>query len=170
MKLYFDTFPTPFGDFAVAVNETGAVVATTFGSARDLQSRLPSDELIRNHNATAAARQELEEFFRGKRHKFSVPIAPRGTDFQKRVWSALRRIPFGATRSYGQLAAEVGNPKASRAVGRANGANPVCPIVPCHRCIGADGSLTGFGFGEKLKRRLLDHEQSALSKGGFALR
>jgi len=170
MNLSYDTFPTPFGPFTVAVNEARAVVATTFGGARDLQSRLDSDKLIHDPAATAAARQELEEFFCGQRRKFSVPIAPRGTDFQQRVWSALRRIPFGQTRSYGQLAAEIGNPKASRAVGRANGANPVCPIVPCHRCIGSDGSLTGFGFGEKLKRRLLDHEQSALHKSDFALR
>jgi methylated-DNA-[protein]-cysteine S-methyltransferase len=164
MKLYYDTFPTPMGEFAVAVNETGAVVATTFFGGRDLKGRLPGDELVRDAEAASAAREELEEFFKGERRQFSVKIAPRGTDFQKQVWSALRRIPFGETRSYGQLAAEVGNAKASRAVGRANGANPVCPIVPCHRCIGADGSLTGFGFGEKLKKRLLDHEQSAVAK------
>ena len=164
MNLYYDTFSTPMGPFTVAVNESRAVVATTFGERRDLQSRVAGDQLIHDASAAAEARRELEEFFGGKRRQFTVAIMPRGTDFQKRVWSALQRIPFGQTRSYGQLAAEVGNPKASRAVGRANGANPVCPIVPCHRCIGADGSLTGFGFGEKLKQRLLDHEKRALAE------
>lgn len=158
MKLYYDTFSTPFGPFCVAVDESGAVVATTFGDDQALRHRLSADELVHQSELAAAARGEITEFLRGKRRDFTVRIAPRGTDFQKRVWSALRRIPFGQTRSYGELAAEVGNPKASRAVGRANATNPVCPIVPCHRCIGADGSLTGFGYGEAMKRRLLDLE------------
>lgn len=159
MKLYFDTFPTPMGTFSIAVDAEGAVVATTFGDAADLRARLRSDELVHRPEATAAARREMEEFFLGQRKKFTIKTAPRGTAFQKAVWAALARIPFGETRSYGQLAREVGNPKAARAVGRANGTNPVCPIIPCHRCIGADGSLTGFGFGEELKQRLLDHER-----------
>ena len=160
MKLYYDSFPTPMGQFSVAVDERGAVVATTFGDAKNLRARLKGDELTPRPEAAAAARRELEEFFAGDRRKFNVKIAPRGTAFQQSVWAALRSIPFGQTRSYGELAAAIGNPKASRAVGRANGSNPVCPIVPCHRCIGADGSLTGFGFGEALKQRLLDHEKA----------
>jgi methylated-DNA-[protein]-cysteine S-methyltransferase len=158
MKLYYDTFSTPFGPFTVAVDESGAVTATTFGDEIILRQRLASDELVHQPELAAEARREITEFLSGERRDFKVRIAPRGTDFQKRVWSALRRIPFGQTRSYGQLAADVGNPKASRAVGRANATNPLCPIVPCHRCIGADGSLTGFGFGEAMKRRLLDLE------------
>lgn len=160
MKLYYDTFMTSLGLFSAAVDEAGAVVATTFGDAKELRRRLAGDDLAHAPKAVASARKELEEFFGGKRRQFTVTVAPRGTEFQKLVWGALQRIPFGQTRSYGQLAAEVGRPKASRAVGRANGSNPVCPIVPCHRCIGADGSLTGFGFGVKLKRQLLDLEQS----------
>ena len=149
----------------MAVDETGAVIATTFGDDQALRQRLAADQLVRQPELTAAARCEIAEFLRGKRRAFTVKIAPRGTDFQKRVWSALRRIPYGQTRSYGELAAAVGNPKASRAVGRANGANPLCLIVPCHRCIGADGSLTGFAYGEALKRRLLDLEATANASG-----
>ena len=85
-----------------------------------------------------------------------MPLAPAGTAFQQRVWKALLRIPFGRTRSYGEIARELRS--SARAVGRANSTNPVCLIVPCHRVIGADGSLTGFAFGEDLKRRLLEHE------------
>ena len=100
-------------------------------------------------------------YFAGKLRKFTLRLAPEGTPFQQKVWSALRRIPFGVTRSYGEIAAQLDNPKASRAVGRANGTNPICLIVPCHRVIGADGSLTGFAYGEKIKRRLLEHEGAA---------
>ena len=87
-----------------------------------------------------------------------MKLAPCGTPFQQSVWTALQRIPFGETRSYGQLATELGNPGAARAVGRANATNPIALIVPCHRVIGSDGSLTGFAFGEDIKRRLLAHE------------
>jgi methylated-DNA-[protein]-cysteine S-methyltransferase len=158
MKLYCDTFPTPFGDFSVAVDENGTVVATTFGNEADLRARLASDELLRQPGYAAEARREITGFLRGELREFTVKTVPRGTDFQKRVWSALRHVHYGRTCTYGELAAAVGNPKAARAVGRTNAANPVCPIVPCHRCIGADGSLTGFGFGEAIKQRLLDLE------------
>jgi len=167
MTAHYDTFSTAAGTFSVAVNETGAVIATTFGDAAELRRRLKPGHWERGPKETAVARRELTEFFRGERQKFTVKVDPTGTEFQMRVWAALRRIPYGQTRSYGQLAAEVGNPKASRAVGRANGTNPVCPIIPCHRCIGADGSLTGFGFGEPLKRWLLDLESGA-TRGHYA--
>ena len=88
-----------------------------------------------------------------------MQLAPAGTPFQHSVWTLLRRIPFGETRTYGELASEIGHPGAARAVGRANGANPICVIVPCHRVIGADGGLTGFAFGADLKRRLLALER-----------
>jgi methylated-DNA-[protein]-cysteine S-methyltransferase len=158
MKHYADTFPTPAGDFSVALNQDGAVVATAFGGVDQLRERFDSGELIPNPQLAAAARGEVDEFFRGQRRDFTLKLAPVGTAFQKRVWSALQRIPFGETRSYAQLAAQLGNPAAARAVGRANATNPICLFVPCHRVVGSNGSLTGFAFGEELKRRLLEHE------------
>jgi methylated-DNA-[protein]-cysteine S-methyltransferase len=105
------------------------------------------------------ARRELDRYFTGKLKSFETPVAPRGTEFQERVWKALTKIPYGATWSYGQLAGKLGNPNAQRAVGLANGRNPVPIIVPCHRVIGADGRLTGFGGGVENKRLLLELEQ-----------
>jgi methylated-DNA-[protein]-cysteine S-methyltransferase len=101
---------------------------------------------------------ELEEYFAGKRERFDLPLAFEGTAFQREVWNALLTIPYGETVCYKQLAEQIGRPKAVRAVGAANGANPIPIIVPCHRVIGADGSLTGFGGGLPLKRRLLELE------------
>lgn len=109
--------------------------------------------------AVAAALEQIEAYFNGDLKEFSIPLDPAGTDFQRRVWLALADIAYGATESYGQLATRVGNPKACRAVGLANGRNPIPLILPCHRVIGANGSLTGYGGGLALKQRLLDHEQ-----------
>ena len=161
MRQFYDTFSTPLGDFSVALNATGSVIATAFGGLAELRERFDADEVARDSARVADVRREVTEYFAGTRQQFSVKLAPSGTPFQNKVWAALARIPFGETRSYGQLAAELGNPDASRAVGRANATNPICLIVPCHRVIGADGSLTGFAFGEELKRRLLDHESAA---------
>ncbi len=105
------------------------------------------------------ARQELAAFFAGALRTFTVPVAPRGTEFQRKVWKGLQSIPHGRTTSYGELARKIGGPKAVRAVGAANGANPICIIIPCHRVIGADGSLTGFGGGLDRKRFLLALER-----------
>lgn len=102
---------------------------------------------------------ELEEYFAGERTTFDVPLAPRGTPFQLACWAALQQIPYGQTRSYGEIAADLGQPGAARAVGLANNRNPISIIVPCHRVIGADGSLTGYGGGTATKRYLLDLEQ-----------
>ncbi len=107
----------------------------------------------------AAAAQQLAEYFAGQRTGFDLPIELAGTDFQRRVWAALREIPYGETVSYGDLARELGQASASRAVGLANGKNPVSVIVPCHRVVGSDGSLTGYGGGLDRKRFLLDLEQ-----------
>jgi O-6-methylguanine DNA methyltransferase len=107
----------------------------------------------------ARAQDELEAYFSGRLQQFSVPVVLSGTPFQQRVWTALQAIPYGTTTSYGALAATIGSPSAVRAVGLANGANPVAIVVPCHRVIGADGSLTGFGGGLPIKRALLDLEQ-----------
>jgi methylated-DNA-[protein]-cysteine S-methyltransferase len=104
------------------------------------------------------AAKQLGEYFGYKRKSFDLPIAPRGTEFQIKVWNALLDIPYGETRSYGEIAAITGNPKASRAVGMANNRNSIVIIIPCHRVIGADGSLTGFGGGLELKRQLLELE------------
>ncbi len=106
----------------------------------------------------AAARRQLEEYFAGTRRAFDLPLRLQGTDFQRRVWRELDEIPYGVTWSYGQLARRIGNPSASRAVGLANGRNPISILVPCHRVIGADGSLTGYGGGLERKQWLLAHE------------
>lgn len=103
--------------------------------------------------------RQLGEYFSGRRRIFDLPLAPQGTQFQREVWQALTTIPYGRTAGYGELAAEVGRPKAARAVGAANGKNPISIIVPCHRVIGADGSLTGYAWGEAKKSELLDLER-----------
>ena len=112
----------------------------------------------REDDVLREARRQLHEYFEGKRRGFDLPLAPRGTGFQQQVWLALREIPYGATISYAQLATRLGAPTATRAVGAANGRNPLPIVVPCHRVIGADGSLTGFGGGLPTKRFLLELE------------
>lgn len=107
------------------------------------------------------ARRELDLYFKGKLTDFEVPVAPQGTEFQRACWKALQKIPYGATRSYGQQAHAISKPKAVRAVGLANGRNPVAIIIPCHRVIGANGSLTGYGGGMERKQFLIDLEQGA---------
>jgi methylated-DNA-[protein]-cysteine S-methyltransferase len=162
MNHYYDTFTTPLGPFSLAVNKAGAVVATAFGDPGKLGPRLGKCHVIRDTLKTAAARGQVREYLAGRRREFDLPLQPSGTPFQQRVWQALRRIPYGETRSYGDIATELRRPGAARAVGRANATNPICLIVPCHRVIGADGSLTGFAFGEDLKRRLLELEGALL--------
>ena len=105
------------------------------------------------------AAQELSEYFAGNRKEFDIPLNPKGTDFQKSVWNALCTIPYGKTMSYGQVAAQIGNPKASRAVGMANNKNPIPILIPCHRVIGAKGKLVGYGGGIWIKQKLLELEQ-----------
>ena len=111
---------------------------------------------------TSLAAAQLAEYFAGRRRCFDLPLQPRGTSFQQRVWQVLRTIPYGETRSYRQVAELAGSPRGYRAVGMANHRNPLLIVIPCHRVIGADGSLTGFGGGMEMKRALLDLEQ----KGG----
>jgi methylated-DNA-[protein]-cysteine S-methyltransferase len=115
----------------------------------------PQDGWMRDDTAFVAARSQLSEYFAGTRRTFDLPLAPIGTAFQVSVWTSLALIPFGKTWSYGELARHVGRPGASRAVGAANGANPLPIVLPCHRVIGSDGSLTGFGGGIETKRWLL---------------
>ncbi|HEU4362473.1 MAG TPA: methylated-DNA--[protein]-cysteine S-methyltransferase [Mycobacterium sp.] len=114
----------------------------------------------RDDTAFGAATEQLDAYFAGDRMAFDLDLELAGTDFQRRVWAALLTIPYGATRSYGQIAEQIGSPTASRAVGLANGRNPISIIVPCHRVIGAGGSLTGYGGGLERKRALLDLEQN----------
>lgn len=102
--------------------------------------------------------RQLDEWFAGERQEFDLPLAPDGTEFQQQVWQALQKIPYGTTCSYGDLARQLGRPSASRAVGAANGQNPIALIIPCHRVIGADGSLTGYAFGIERKKKLLNFE------------
>ncbi|WP_261719857.1 methylated-DNA--[protein]-cysteine S-methyltransferase [Streptomyces sp. FZ201] len=111
-----------------------------------------------DHPAFAAAEEQLKAYFAGELKEFTLELRLKGTPFQRRVWDRLRTIPYGETRTYGQLADELGSPNASRAVGLANGRNPVGIIVPCHRVVGASGGLTGYGGGLDRKRRLLDFE------------
>ncbi|MGN1272803.1 MAG: methylated-DNA--[protein]-cysteine S-methyltransferase [Lactobacillus sp.] len=106
------------------------------------------------------AKDELEEYFAGKRKEFDLPLRAEGTDFQKKVWEQLRKIPYGETRTYGEVAQMMGNPKASRAIGMANHNNPILILTPCHRVIGSDGSLTGYAAGIEAKKYLLDFESS----------
>ena len=102
---------------------------------------------------------QLEEYFDGGRTEFDLPLAPAGTPFQREVWALLQRIPYGATTTYGEMAAQLGNPNASRAVGAANGRNPISIVIPCHRAIGKNGTLTGYAGGLEMKRKLLDLER-----------
>lgn len=112
-----------------------------------------------NDGVLDEARRQLNAYFAGKLRAFDLPLAPKGTPFQQRVWAALLTIPYGATRTYGQQAAAIGSPQASRAVGLANGRNPISIIIPCHRVIGSNGGLTGYGGGVERKQRLLELEQ-----------
>jgi methylated-DNA-[protein]-cysteine S-methyltransferase len=116
----------------------------------------------RRDDAFADTRRQLAEYFAGERRAFDLPLSLDGNEFELRVWSALRDIDYGETASYGEIAARIGAPTAARAVGLANGRNPIAVIVPCHRVIGADGSLTGYGGGLERKRLLLDLEAGVL--------
>jgi methylated-DNA-[protein]-cysteine S-methyltransferase len=146
--------PSPIGPLTL-VEEDGALAAVRFHPdlPRDAASfALPSTPLLRQ----AAA--ELWEYFAGQRRQFTVPLAPKGTPFQQKVWKALQEIPYGETRSYKEIAIAAGNEKACRAVGMANHRNPILIVIPCHRVLGKDGSLTGYAAGMKMKQALLDLE------------
>lgn len=146
------TIDTPFGPVQAVVNGDGALTELKFGSSNGNGASVDNP----------AVRRQLDEFFAGKRKTFDLPVAPAGTGFQKRVWAELMRIPYGETISYSELAKRIGKEGAARAVGRANATNPVAVVVPCHRVIGADGSLSGYAYGVELKRSLLDFERQHL--------
>ena len=163
--------------FCYVESPIGRLMLTTDGMAltglymnlyRNKPSKLPGlgDDWIQNAtiDPLPAAARQLKEYFAGKRREFDLPLRMQGTEFQQRVWRELTKIPFGETRSYGQLAKRLNNPNGSRAVGLANGRNPIAVIVPCHRVIGADGSLTGFGGGLDRKEWLLTHEGQPVTR------
>ena len=154
-------YHSPIGVLALVCDD-GALRGLYFENGK--HGGPPSDAPTGTNAIVDAARKQLDAYFAGRGATFDLPLAPEGTAFQKRVWRALATIPFGETRSYGEVAAMIGAPRASRAVGAANGRNPIPVVVPCHRVIGADGSLTGFGGGMERKRFLL-----ALERGEPAL-
>ncbi len=147
---------TPIGPLLLAGTDT-ALCRIDF--ARDSMPAPPGLGWRHDPAAFAAARRQLDEYFAGTRIEFDLTLEPTGTPFQQAVWRALRAIPYGQAISYGELARHLGRPQASRAVGAANGANPLPIVVPCHRVIGSHGELTGFGGGLAIKRWLLDHER-----------
>ncbi|MFF9767923.1 methylated-DNA--[protein]-cysteine S-methyltransferase [Streptomyces sp. NPDC053086] len=150
---------SPYGPLTLVADADGALCGLYMVGQRH---RPPEESFGPNEDGLrcfAEAEEQLSAYFAGELTAFTVPFALRGTPFQRSVWTQLSRIPYGATRTYGELAGALGNPQASRAVGLANGRNPVGIIVPCHRVIGADGSLTGYGGGLDRKRQLLDFER-----------
>lgn len=154
-RLSWGKIRTRFGTFAAFVDEDGRLVEFLL-NASDAEKSRPG--AARDQKAITHVSRQVEEYCSGNRRKFDLELAGRGTAFQRAVWSALVKIPFGTTTSYGALAAALGRPNSARAVGHANGSNPIGLIVPCHRVIGSDGSLTGYGGGLPLKRALLAHE------------
>jgi O-6-methylguanine DNA methyltransferase len=156
---------TPVGTMTAIVDDRGLVLFE-FSGPRRLPGQLARVHALfgetpelGEHAFLNQTRAELEEYFAGRREDFTIPLVVTGTPFQESVWHQLLRIPFGNTSSYEQIARRIGRPGAARAVGRANGDNRIAIIIPCHRVIGSNGSLTGYGGGESNKRWLLDHEQ-----------
>jgi len=167
--LILDRIDAPIGAFLIATDAQGVLRAVDFwadeAALRRLLKRQYGEVTVEWGQSPAPIRRAFENYFAGDiRALEKVPVAPVGTAFQRKVWAALQRIPAGETRSYGQMAAEIGEPAASRAVGLANGQNPIAIVIPCHRVIGADGSLTGFGGGLPRKRWLLSHEGAAFKE------
>jgi methylated-DNA-[protein]-cysteine S-methyltransferase len=158
MSLAYKMIDSPVGKLKLVASHQGLVAILW---QNDKPTRVRLNELTEDarHPLLLETERQLGEYFAGKRKTFSVPLDMRGTSFQKNVWHALLAIPFGETRSYGQLAKQLGNPQAVRAVGAANGRNPISIIVPCHRVIGSSGKLTGFGGGLETKAHLLNLEE-----------
>ncbi len=151
------TIETPWGPAAYELDSKGALVRFFFGASDGQRD-----------NGRSEIGRQLSEYFEGTRRSFDLPLAPEGSDFQKRVWAELVRIPFGETISYSELAQRIGIPGSARAVGRANATNPIWLIVPCHRVVGANGSLTGYAGGLNLKKRMLMWEREVAGRE-FAL-
>lgn len=151
---YWDLVPSPFRSLCVAVDADGRLVEIRFDGRRP--------EGRRDAQRCAGAAEQLREYFAGRRREFELELAPYGTEFQLRVWQALCEIPYGALRSYGDVAHAVGQPGASRAVGQAVGSNPIPIVIPCHRVIASDGTIGGYSGGLAIKHRLLAIEGAEL--------
>jgi methylated-DNA-[protein]-cysteine S-methyltransferase len=157
-SIYFHIVQSPIGNLTLVSNYQAL---TGVYMSDDHEGPKPDAGWQPDGKKFDAVSRQLAAYFAGELHEFNVPLDPQGTEFQKKVWRELCRIPFGETISYGELARRIGQPTASRAVGLANGRNPIAIIVPCHRVIGADGSLTGYGGGIDRKKWLLEHEAAA---------
>jgi len=152
---YWSLIDTPFQKMAAWVDDQGRLLR--FNLRADGAASVDPDA-ENNSRKLAEVQRQVTEYGEGKRQDFELELLPEGPEFDKTVWQALLEIPFGTTTSYGAIARRIGHPNAARAVGAANGANPIALIVPCHRVIGSDGTLTGYGGGLPLKRALLEHE------------
>jgi methylated-DNA-[protein]-cysteine S-methyltransferase len=152
MKTVF-FYQTPIGEIGIVENGT-AITNVYFDKESDLNNAVTKETAL-----LKAAAQQLQDYLAGNRKSFDLPLAPDGTEFQQRVWQALQQIPCGETRSYGDIARSIGQPKAARAVGLANSKNPIPVFVPCHRVIGADGKLVGYAGGLAVKEYLLNLEK-----------
>lgn len=171
MNAYVQVVDSPAGPLAFAVDDEGALIRLHFVESDYgpvLERELEDEGYVvkRDETRTAPVSRELSEYAAGRRTTFDAPLALAGSEWQKAVWRELTRIPFGETRSYGEIADSLGRPGAARAVGRANASNVLPLVVPCHRVISADGTLGGFNGGLHLKTRLLEHERQVLSGGG----
>ncbi len=155
----FTTIDSPVGPLRLVADDAG-LRQLEFQEGRT-PGPVPS-EWRQDARALAPVVRQLEEYFAGRRKVFDLDLAPAGTEFQRRVWERLLEIPYGETISYGTLATRIGNPKASRAVGLANGSNPIAIIIPCHRVIGSNGTLTGYGGGLPTKQKLLELERGQI--------
>ena len=161
IELFYKVIESPVGQLILIANESN-LVGIKFGYKKD--EELPGNFIKKDiHHIFRNTEIQLDEYFRGKRQKFELPLSMSGTDFQKKVWGKLLDIPFGETISYQELAERIGDKKKARAVGSANGKNPIPIIVPCHRVIAKNGSLGGFGGGVPIKRYLLELEKIVLN-------
>lgn len=157
MHYFYTTMPSPVGELTLIASDKG-VAGVLWATERDGHAALKTCQLMPDHRWLKETQRQLVEYFAGERCRFDLPLDTQGTPFQKQVWAALQTIPYGQTSSYAQIASQVGSPKAVRAVGAANGRNPVSIIVPCHRVIGSNGKLTGFAGGLEVKAFLLKLE------------
>lgn len=160
LEMSYTTIPSPIGPLVLVGSAEGLAGVYTTGHVRG--GPIIGEGWREDAAPFALARRQLEAYFASELEAFDLPLAPSGTAWQLRVWEALRAIPYASTASYGEIAARVGAPSAARAVGHANGRNPLSIVVPCHRIIGTGGALTGYGGGIERKRWLLDHERGAL--------
>ena len=158
MTLVFKHVPSPVGRLKLVAGDAGLVAILWENDDPD-RVRLGAMREAPDHSVLAEAERQLGDYFAGRRQGFSVPLDFRGSAFQKQVWEALLTIKFGEIRTYGAIARQIGRPSASRAVGAANGRNPISILAPCHRVVGSNGALTGFAGGLAAKHYLLDHER-----------